>query len=950
MKDDIRTHEELLEELSILRGEMAGLRRADTERKQSERLLRESEERYRLLFESTSDVVYSIDGDFRILSISPSVESVLGYQCEEIVGKYAYDMKFLPPASLEKGLSDISRILKGETVAANDYEFIAKDGTRKIGEISGGPLIREGKIVGVICVARDRTEHKQAEKATQKAMSLLTSTIDSTADGILVVDNEGRVATFNKKFLAMWRIPESLAAQQDDKLLLDSVLSQLKDPGGFVERVRQLYSQPEAESFDILEFRDGRVFERFSQAQRLGNEVTGRVWSFRDVTNQRRMEEEQRRNRETAERLAKETAVIAEIGRVIASTLDIDEVYERFAWEVKRLIPFDRIVVTLNKPQGDKPFVAYVSGADVSVRRQGDSFPLAGSVYKDLLRTRTGILIHPECVEDLVERYPALVDTFRTGLRSMMSVPLISRDEVIGALHFRAKKPNAYTEEDLRLAERIGMQIAGAIANAQLFTGLKKTETSLRESEARFRAIFAQAAVGVAEIEIATGRFLTVNRRLCEMVGRREEEMLATTFQAITHPEDRHLHEDKTVLLMAGKIMHYDLEKRYIRKDGAIIWVNLTTSPLWKPGEVPMRNLVVVQDITERMRVQAENERRSKQLAALHETSLELTAELNLNTLLHSVVQRAMTLIGGDHCNCFLYKPELNLIERVVDTGLSLSLGNTTRQYGEGFVGQVWATGGPLLVNDIHSWQGRQREYDSLPPRALMGVPIRWGEEFLGVLIMVALLPRQFTQVDLEVLGLFATQAAIAIRNARLYNRIEQASVTDELTGLFNRRGFFQLGEREFERASRFNRPLAAVMFDIDHFKRINDTYGHIAGDQVLRVLANCFQKNTRGIDVAGRYGGEEFVLLMPEALLSGAVQIAERLRQSIVGLPIPICPVNSDIPAVAINITVSIGVAELLPDVSSLAVLLERADHALYRAKDSGRNRVVNWEGTPGL
>jgi diguanylate cyclase (GGDEF)-like protein/PAS domain S-box-containing protein len=187
-----------------------------------------------------------------------------------------------------------------------------------------------------------------------------------------------------------------------------------------------------------------------------------------------------------------------------------------------------------------------------------------------------------------------------------MSVPLIYRDELIGVLHFRAKKPNAYTEQDLQLAERIGGQIAGAIANAQLYTGLKKTEMSLRESEGRFRALVEQAAVGVAEIVMETGQFITVNRRLCEMVGRSEGEMLATTFHAITHPEDLHLHEEKTVLLLAGKIGHYNLEKRYLRKDGEIVWVNIEVSPLWKPGEKPGRNMIVVEDITERKRMEAE--------------------------------------------------------------------------------------------------------------------------------------------------------------------------------------------------------------------------------------------------------------------------------------------------------------------------------------------------------
>ena len=110
--------------------------------------------------------------------------------------------------------------------------------------------------------------------------------------------------------------------------MLNYVLSQLKDPEGFIEQVKQLYSQPEADSFDVLEFRDGRVFERFSRPQRVGNDITGRVWSFRDVTDRRRAEEAQRRNREAAERLAEEMAVIAEIGRLIGSTLDIEEVYE----------------------------------------------------------------------------------------------------------------------------------------------------------------------------------------------------------------------------------------------------------------------------------------------------------------------------------------------------------------------------------------------------------------------------------------------------------------------------------------------------------------------------------------------------------------------------------------------------------------------------------------------
>jgi PAS domain S-box-containing protein len=137
-------------------------------------------------------------------------------------------------------------------------------------------------------------------------------------------------------------------------------------------------------------------------------------------------------------------------------------------------------------------------------------------------------------------------------------------------------------------------------------TDQRRAEEALRKNREQFRAIFTQTAVGVAEIDMVTGRFLTVNRRLCELVGRTEEELLATTFQAITHPDDLHMHEGKTALLLAGKIEHYTLEKRYISKDGAIVWVNLKVSPIRKPGEEPGRNIVVVEDITERKRIEEE--------------------------------------------------------------------------------------------------------------------------------------------------------------------------------------------------------------------------------------------------------------------------------------------------------------------------------------------------------
>ncbi len=817
-----------------------------------------------------------------------------------------------------------------EVMKAGAHDYIMKDRRQRLLPAVKREL-REAEV---------RREHRQVEAALRESEKKFRLLVENAPDAIFV-RVEGCIAYLNPAAVRLF------GAESAEVLLGTPVIDHIHPDTRAIARERMRLFNGERKAVGVVEQRylrvDGAVIDVEVSAVPITYEGNNGALIFvRDITGRKRAEEEQRRSREIAERLAGELAVIAEIGRLIGSTLAIGEVYERVASEARKLIPFDRLSVSLNNPDGGTQTVVHVAGFDIPGRRPGNSFPLKGTINELLMRSRNGLLIPSADIVDLADRLSGLITVTQSKMRSVMSAPLIVRDEVIGALHFRSQKPDQYRPEDLRLAERIGEQIAGAIANARLYTELKETEYSLRESEKRFRALVDQAAVGVAEIDTGTGRFLTVNRRLCELVGRTEEEMLATTFLAITHPEDLHLHEEKTALLLAGKIGNYSLEKRYVRKDGAIIWVNSMVSPLWKLGENPGRNMIVVEDITDRRRMREENERRSRQLAILHQTSVELTAKLNLNELLHSIALRALELIGGVYCNWFLYRPEEDRMEQVGTAGQELFPMKTVHKRGEGFVGYIWATGAPLVVDDYRSWPERKREYDSFPSRAIVGAPILWGEELLGIIDIMSYAPHRYTRTDMDMLGMFATQAAIAIRNARLYNQVEQIAVTDELTGLFNRRGFLQLGEREFERAVRFNRPLTALMFDLDHFKRVNDTYGHPVGDQVLRVVTACFRQNTRGIDVLGRYGGEEFVLLLPETPLPEAVPIAERLRESIAALSVPVCPSNGGSSVAHVRITVSIGVAVVTPDIRKLSDLIELSDQAMYSAKASGRNCII--------
>jgi diguanylate cyclase (GGDEF)-like protein len=175
-------------------------------------------------------------------------------------------------------------------------------------------------------------------------------------------------------------------------------------------------------------------------------------------------------------------------------------------------------------------------------------------------------------------------------------------------------------------------------------------------------------------------------------------------------------------------------------------------------------------------------------------------------------------------------------------------------------------------------------------------------------------------------------QSETALRNA--LEEVERLAITDSLTGLYNHRHLFELAGRELQRARRYQLPLSVMMVDIDEFKRVNDTYGHAMGDQVLQGIAECCRKELREVDVIGRYGGDEFVALLPETGLSAACQVAERLRKSIAERMI-------DTKAGRITVTASLGIAVLDDEHPTPESLLDRADQALYVAKQNGRNRI---------
>ena len=191
---------------------------------------------------------------------------------------------------------------------------------------------------------------------------------------------------------------------------------------------------------------------------------------LRDITDRKQAEQ---RDLDRGRRLA-------EISRIISSTPNVEQVYEPFAEIVRQLIPFERIVITIADPDHRTLTTSYVSGSDIAYRRPGDVAELANSLTQEVMRTRSGLLIQTEDPEEFGRRFTAPLPVFEAGFRSFLSVPLVAQDQVIGALHLESTKPEAYTQQDLNLAESVGVQISGAIANARLFEQLEVERERLR--------------------------------------------------------------------------------------------------------------------------------------------------------------------------------------------------------------------------------------------------------------------------------------------------------------------------------------------------------------------------------------------------------------------------------------------------------------------------------------
>ncbi|MCG3114049.1 MAG: PAS domain S-box protein [Candidatus Manganitrophus sp. SA1] len=245
------------------------------------RISEQARARVDLVLNSAGEAIIGLDLKGTITFANPAAAKMTGYSLGTIIGQ-----------PVERILQDAPDVPfnRGGAGSRMDKVVLRRDGAHVWVDCASNPILEQDQVVGAVVTLKDETDRRRAEEKLKKTLSLLSATLESTADGILVVDQGGKIERFNQKFIQMWNVPGDIVALREDDQALAHLLDQLKDPEGFLKKVRELSQQSDKESDDLLEFKDGRVFERYSKPQRIGGENVGRVWSFRDVTERKQLE------------------------------------------------------------------------------------------------------------------------------------------------------------------------------------------------------------------------------------------------------------------------------------------------------------------------------------------------------------------------------------------------------------------------------------------------------------------------------------------------------------------------------------------------------------------------------------------------------------------------------------------------------------------------------------
>ena len=459
-------------------------------------------------------------------------------------------------------------------------------------------------------------------------------------------------------------------------------------------------------------------------------------------------------------------------------------------------------------------------------------------------------------------------------------------------------------------------------------------QQEIKKSETKFRTVVEKLSEGIGILN--ENHIITFsNLALAEILGSKEKQVIGKqlkNFMSLSEWNNfqRHI-----------KINREDSFELEITRSDKLKRLTVCSVSKWLINRIEPEGIYfVLRDVTETKKIQEEEKEQRFLAEALRDIAGAINKSLNLEEVFILILENIGKVIPHQSSN----------IMEILDDNVIIKCSRGYEKYAASqdvsklafkldFVPSFKeaAQTGRVIIQE--NTQGSKTWVQLTPGNFIYSsilAPIMIKGRAVGFINLDSDLPNFFDETDAQRLAAVADQAAIAIENAHLYKQMQVWAVTDELTGIWNRRGIIDYGQKELNRALRYNHPLAILWVDFDNFKDVNDRYGHQRGDQILQIQVQKWKDTLRDIDMVGRLGGDEFVIILPETDLAGGILTAERIRAKVVSTS---AELEEDIS----NLTTSIGVVAIKPGIREFTQMLSMADTAMYKAKQLGKNQVAD-------